>query len=142
MEADRYQQSHTFFIIGLISLIIGLFGLSFSLYLFPSLILGVSYDIPGFIIDWKYWFVSDHSFSEKGAAWAVIMFIFSPSLIALLIADVCSNHIDNQIYHVEKRHVGNKGSAAVALFLKLLMLMVLVFIIARLLEWMIYIPPA
>jgi len=98
MEVDRYQQNHSLFIIGLLSLILCLTMLAISLYLLPHLLLGWRYDVPEFISHFRQWLTIQFALSAAGAS-KMIFFSFLSSAIGLgIIAYIASSRIENQIY--------------------------------------------
>ena len=148
MEADRYQKNHTLFIVGMISLLIGLCFMVFGLYLFPNLIFGWRYEVPGFIPVVKEWLQSSYHYSEAGAAQFIFFFLFLIGLLLIIVAYFSSNRIDNDIYSAElkaeapPRKIKNSGiSDAQRLALKILFISLLVFIFIKVFEWLIYTPP-
>lgn len=98
MEADRYQQNHKLFIIGLLSLVSSLLLLFFSLFLLPHLLLGWNYDVPEFIAYWREWITEQFAISEVWASRIIFMFFIFISIILGLIAHIASSRIEKQIY--------------------------------------------
>ena len=148
MEADRYQKNHKVFIIGLISLLIGLSGLALTLYLLPHLLFGWHYDTPEFIVFWRHWLQSEQGFTEAAASKLVLLFFFSLAVIFGAIAYFSSNRIDSEILSAEleapelpeqSRELKPSTREGLGLGLKILFLMAIIFMLAALLEWAIHI---
>ena len=149
MEADRYQKNHTLFIVGMISLLIGLCFMVFGLYLFPNLIFGWRYEVPGFIPVVKEWLQSSYHYSEAGAAQFIFFFLFLIGLLLIIVAYFSSNRIDDEIYHVEletaeemekeekPKEVNHEG---MKFGMEMLLIVLAVFLLGGLFEWLIYTP--
>lgn len=143
MEQDRYQQSHTLFITGLVALIacIGLIG--FTLYCAPPFLWGWNYQIPQFLWDWQAWLSTEHGWTESGAAWLIIGIFFGLGILTGLIAWFASKRIDDAIYHVSQDSAEAKNDSlaredareAHSLEIKLLVLIIVVIIGAVILQW-------
>ncbi|WP_133127342.1 hypothetical protein [Legionella nagasakiensis] len=146
MEQDRYQQNHWTYIIGMICLVVGMTLFAFSAYIFPFLILKGIYDVPEFILRWRYSFQNDYGFDLRGASWAVFLAFFIPALITIIIAYIFSNRIDNRLYNLEERNQEKverklEVKETVKILSKIIMIVILVFVIITLFQWLIYVPP-
>ena len=149
MEADRYQKSHTLFIVGMFSLLMGLSFLALSLYMFPHLWFGWKYDLPWFIPVLREWLQNNYDYSLQYASRLIFFGFFLPGLVLLLIAYFSSNTIDNEIYghefdvpEVEEKptkpkEVNHEGRR---LGIQLLFILLAVFVGAAFFEWLIYTP--
>lgn len=102
MEADRYQQNHALFIIGLISLLLCLGVTFFTLFVAPHLIFGWHYDVPEFIAYIREWLFTAFNITDRQAS--VIIF-FGFLLLAIMFGSISyysSTRIDDQIYEIEE----------------------------------------
>jgi hypothetical protein len=147
MEPDRFAQNHVFYVVGLFCLVAGLGLLAFGLYIFPNLILGWRYSIPDFIMDFSGFFQDQYGMSAQRSSWIVSALLLLPALIFILIADVLSNKIDQKIYGISSSAKGRKlqqanriqvgESGTKGLFFTIVMIIVVVFIAAELIQWVI-----
>jgi len=150
MEHDRYQKSHGLFIVGLLSLIFSLSLLALSFYIMPSLIFGWHYNTPAFIVNLVEWLQYTYNYTAAGAAKAVFWVVFVSALFFAVLAYICSNQIDNEIYKVEleskkqtktEKNTTQDDKEGLSLTLKILFFALLIFGAAALFEWFIYTPP-
>lgn len=98
MEYDRYQHNKILFIISITSLVIGLSLLAFSLFILPNLIWALNYDVPTFIYIWSENLKENYNFTITGAHSIVFLIFFIPAILAIFIAYLTSNIIDNKLY--------------------------------------------
>ena len=136
MEQDRYQKNHKLFIVGLLSLILGLSLVAFSLFILPNLFFGWHYDVPEFIANWVAWLQDAYELSSTAASKLTFFFFFLLGLFFAVIAYFSSNRIDNQIYsselEISKPVESKKGSqGTLRLVLQILFIVWLVFIVAK-----------
>lgn len=143
MEQDRYQKNHKIFIIGLFSLLLSLSLFAFSFYVMPNLLFGWYYDVPLFVMNLVEWLQYSYNYSSGAASKLIFLVIFLSALFFAGVAYYCSNRIDNQIYSSELQSQKKTKSKrdGLRLALKILVISILVFIAATLLEWSIYTPP-
>ncbi len=142
MEIDRYQQNSKLFITCMLSMIVSLTLLAFSLYLFLPLIIGWQLHLPEFIYMSREWLKSSYSITEFKAGIFLFLFIFIPALFFGFIAYLTSNMIENQIYGIEppeqtEHHALTedlKETASVSL--KLISTIILVLSAVFFLEWL------
>lgn len=141
METDRYQQNHSLFILGLVSLLLSLSLLAFSCYNMPYLLFNWRYDVPEFIIMLHAWLVSTYSMTDHHASWVIVASLFSSSILFGIIAYIASNRIDNAIYDIKQEehttsiHLTKDFKASAELFGKILLLVLLVVLVAIGLDW-------
>jgi len=142
MEADRYQVSHTLFIVGMISMLVCLALLAFSLFLFPYLIFNLRYPVPEFVAYWREWLLLAHGISHHAASWLILLCFFIPALCGFVISFLASNQIDNQIYN--KKSLGSAGEQKIKwnvtinrFAIRLFFLVLLVILTMFLFEWLI-----
>ena len=140
MEPDRYKQNHMAYVIGLICLLssIGLFA--FSLFLMPYLFFDWHYNVSGFVIEFTTMLQEHYGLSKSGVAWAVCFALDFPAVILFLVADILSNRIDKQIYglansrpstHNNVDNASTQEETSVWLIVKIILLILVVFIVAR-----------
>ena len=148
MEYDRYQKNHGLFITGMVSLVICLVLFSLLMYVTPNLLFGWRYSIPSFITFSMGWLVDTYDVTELSAARIIFLIGFILAWLFAFIAYISSNRIDNEIYHDELPEAFQTISPKVEehegmrLFVKILIFIALVFIMASILEWVVYTPPA
>ena len=148
MEQDRFQKNHTLFILGMLSLIACLSLLALTFYILPFLLFGWIYDVPGFIVGWVDLIQMKFNYTPRGASRIVFLIISLLTLFFGLFAFFSSNKIDNEIYSSElkaniepKKIKTDKMSDAQRLALNILLIMVAIFVGAKVFEWLIYTPP-
>lgn len=103
MEFDRYKGHHKLYIFGIISLILCLSFLFFSLYILPFLTWYAHYDVPDFVSAMISYFQEGYLWSAATASFVVWLLFFIPSLIAGFISYRISNYIDNQLLGIEPK---------------------------------------
>lgn len=145
MEYDRYKDNHLMYIGGIISLVLCLACVIFSLYILPFLIFGLRYDIPHFILLLLDWLQVDYSLSYPTSA-LLVWFLFSiPGLNAGFISYYVSNDIDNRLLGLEPEknqldvmenasELNRKRRESIDLAFKILFLMLLVVLVILLLH--------
>jgi hypothetical protein len=147
MEADRYQKNHTLFIIGIFSLVIGLSLLAFSLYLLPHLLFGWRYNAPEFIMFWREWLQSQYGYMEPAASKLIFLFFFGLAAIFGFIAYFTSNRLESEIFSTELEEIKAREPVkstpvmtqeGLSLSLKIILIIIAVFIVSALIEWIIY----
>lgn len=144
MEPDRYKQNHFSYIAGMFCLITSLGLFAFSLFLFPNLVFGWHYDIPGFIVALVEMLETDYGMPTPSVKWLLFSVLDIPAVVLFVIADILSNKIDGEIYEVN-RYVPKSRSSKVGensgigesggLFLRMIMIVIVVFIIAGFFQW-------
>lgn len=142
MEPDRYQENHQYYIVGIICLVFGLSLFALSIYILPFLAFDWHYVVPDFIISWLSWFQFTYKSSNAAASWLVFLILFIPSLVLIIIADILSNRIDNQIYGItpqteQKRIEESDDKESNRLIITIVAIIVLVFIAAEFFQWFI-----
>ena len=142
MEPDRYQQNQKHYIVGLASLLISMTLFGLSAYIFPRVAFGLVYRLPDFIFNWINLVHIAYNVSEKTAGWLVLCIFFLLGLLFALITYVLSNHIDNQIYAIETPSEMdetikpiNEFKETGPLVLKILLIVIFIFVIAKVLLW-------
>ena len=147
MEADRYEKHHLSYIAGLVCLLasLGLFG--FILYIFPNVIFGWHYDVPGVVIDTAAKLQEYYYFSKVRASWTILASLFIPAGVLFVIADILSNEIDRSIYGIPSKLRAKKLQQATRseeqktgsdhLFLKIIMVIIVIFLVLEGLQWLI-----
>ena len=149
MEPDRYQQNHTLYIFGMISLLISLGSLFFLIFIFPHLLLGWHYDVPEFIAYWREWFVENYAVTFNQASQIIALFFITLTLIFGLCAYFASAKIENSIYFDEAKMAALKGvnrmkalKAPRYFFWKVLGFVILAYVATVVFQWSLYVPPS
>lgn len=147
MEPDRYEQSHAYFITGILCLILSMAFFGLCLYLLPNLLFNLHYAIPEVIVDFYGYVLSNYQVGEKEALWYVFLAIFGLGLISSVIAYIASNHIENKIHKLEeekniawsarKQSVRDSGRV----FFRILLVVGFVLLLILLFQWVIASPP-
>jgi hypothetical protein len=144
MEQDRYKQNHFLYIAGMFSLIISLGLFAFSLFLIPHLIFGWHYNVPDFLIDLIAMFENDYEMSTAKVKWLLFLVLDVPAVVLFIVADVLSNKIDNKIYKANRSATqsptrkmdGQSGlRESGVLFLRMTMIVIVVFAVAGFFQW-------
>jgi len=149
MEPDRFEQSHAYFITGIVCLLISLSFFGLSLYMLPYLIFNLHYSLPELMVDLFGYMLSNYQVSSTAATWIVFLMFLSVAIISAIIAYIASNHIDNKIHKVEveeeekpqdwnKLKQGTKDSGR--FLFKIIMIVGFVFVISMLFQWVISAP--
>lgn len=145
MEKDRYGYNHKLYIAGIISLIIALALLFFSLYMLPFLVLGFKYDVPDFVGELIRYFIEEHHYSPLASKALTWIIFFIPSIIAWYVSSYISNYIDIHVLGLDKevnteeqRQLNEQSredlKESFSLALKIIMLMLVIIIAIFLLQ--------
>lgn len=102
MEPDRYQQNHAMYIFGMISLVISMGSLLYTIYIFPNLMFGWRYDVPAFISYTRIWIVENYGLSTSHTSWIIMLFFLSVAVVFGICAVFASRNIENSIYPAQK----------------------------------------
>ncbi|MCP0913277.1 MULTISPECIES: hypothetical protein [Legionella] len=148
MEKDRYQQSHGWYITGMISLILSLVLFAFCFYLLPFLLFGFVYDVPEFILYLREFFEDKYQITTRAAGLIIFFIFFLLAALAAFAAYLASNRIENRIFNIKQE--GEEGSSRIrqeaketaSILSKIIIVVILIFIGAILLQWLIYVPAA
>lgn len=141
MSEGPFQQHNNLFITCMISMVMALSLLAFSLYIFPYLIWHWVYDIPGFISDWREWLKDYHNYTESGAAWSVFLMFFIPGLIASLTTYIITNILEKmdsneKVETLEpQRLISDNAEESLSITMKVLILIALVIAAVFFAEW-------
>ena len=101
MEYDRYQNNNKLYLLGIISLVLCLALLFFSLYILPFLIWKLNYDVPALITSLIISLQESYDLSSASSRFLVWLIFFIPALITGFISYYVSNYIDNKLYSKE-----------------------------------------
>lgn len=143
MEPDRYRANHKLYVLGIISLLLSLSLLAFSLYITPRLLLGWKYDSPEFLMHMIDWLQRNYQFTEVAAAKIILLMFFILALLFGIMAYIISNRVDNQIYGIEEpkesviEQVASRRniSESMGFGLKVFLIIIVVILLAILFEW-------
>ena len=146
MEPDRYKQNHVAYISGLVCLFLSIGLFAFSLFLLPYLFFSMQYNVPFFVIEFSTILQEQYEISSSGVAWVICFVLDFPAVILFVIADVLSNRIDKQIYGIQNHKETSNQTQSVThvdatetrnLVIRILLLLLVVFIVARFFNWVI-----
>ncbi len=146
MEPDRFKQSHTLYIIGMVSLVISVGLFAFCFYLIPFLAFSWYHGVPDFIISMSSELQETYKLSRSASSWFIFISVFFPAAVCAVVADVLSNRIDSEIHagafkvkevehKTEKMHEDSTESRW--LVFKIISIIIIVFIAAKFFQWMI-----
>lgn len=141
MEPDRFQHNNKYYIVGIICLVGGLSLFAFSAYILPFLLFNWHYTMPDFISIWLNDIQTIYQLSAMAAAWLILLGFFLPGIILVVIADILSNRIDNQIHGLQHAKVRPKTTTNLdqaesrSLTFRIVLIIIIVFILARLFQW-------
>lgn len=145
MEPDRYKNHHTLYILGIISLILAISLLFFSLYILPFFIWHLDYNVPEQIVYLSTFFQDKYDYTVTKSNILVWLVFFVPGIIFGIISNYISNYIDNEIYHInmeqteEERELSSSEvkkqiKESASLGLKIISLMIIIVLIVLLLQ--------
>lgn len=101
MEPDRFKNNHFLYIFGLLSLILSLTLLFFSLYILPYLLWSLKYHVPDVVLYLSALFDDTYDYTTPQAHLLTWLVFFIPSIVFGFISYLVSNRIENQIHHVD-----------------------------------------
>lgn len=141
MEYDRYQQNSKLFILSVICLFGSIACMVFGLYVAPPLFWGIHYAIPEFLYTTVAYLQEVYKLSAFASTWLLLLCFWIPGVIMGIIAYVCTNRIENAIYHIEPKHRTEEEQQhlqeSTGFGLKVLSLMIIMLILIFLLQWLI-----
>lgn len=147
MDRRSERENERKFLIGLAALLIAMTFIGFALYISPYLLWDLHYDVPEFVPDWLYWLQQKGALTPGGAAWALFFIFFMPGLIAGLFVYVTFNRIEQQKFLESSQETSHQQNASDTswkesskLLGQLLLLVAIIFLVARILEWLIASP--
>lgn len=94
--AEQPKKNNTMFIMGVISLVLSLGFLLFSLYILPFLLWNLNYDVPDIVTDITSSLQDDYDYSVGGSKLIIWLIFFIPGMITGFIAYYISNRIDRE----------------------------------------------
>ncbi len=148
MEPDRYQQSHSLYILGMVCLLISLGTLLFLIFILPHLLLGWHYNVPEFISFWREWIIETYGMSVNYSSWIIAAFFVVLAVVFGIVAYVTSTRIENAIYPMKtqavtvqskKKTKGLKDSTY--FFWKVMGFVILAYIATFAFQWLLSVPP-
>jgi hypothetical protein len=139
------------FLLGLVSLILSLFLFPFVVYLFPAIWLGWEYSIPEFFQEALLWFeVTFHTTYDLAFLWLFRLTFFA-AVVFGVIAYLISHHITKLQAEINKEEdeealtfamKAKEGSReSVLFFLKMVVIIGLVFVVSDMIQWAISFSP-
>ncbi len=145
MEADRFGQNKVFFIVGIITLVLGLILFIISFYILPNLVFDWRYHIPVVISIFADYLQATYQLKSTAAGWLVFLGIFGTSIFLFIIADIISNKIDSEVYKdyyadnnlqaVKKnKYVGEEQDSKWLVF-KIILIIIIVFVASQVFQW-------
>ena len=139
MEPDRYQQNKTYYILGLVCLILSLMLFGIGLYLLPYIAFGWIYSIPDPIFVRINFIQSTYGLSWSQSSWYFLLAVFFGSFCFALVTYVTSNRIENEIFGIvrEKADVKPETKESYRFVLTILLTVGLIFLVAMLFQWVI-----
>ena len=137
MEPDRYQQNKLYYIIGMIFLVLSLYFLCLGTYILPHILLGMNYSIPDAVYERINYVETVYNVSNKHASWIILSAVYFMGIMCAFVTYFTSNEIDNKIYGIKSEPVEVKEETKESgtLVLKIVFIIGLVFIVAKLFQW-------
>ncbi|MDX2346110.1 MAG: hypothetical protein QNK11_04485 [Legionella sp.] len=141
------------FLVGLVSLIFSLFLFPFVAYLFPAVWLGWEYRIPGFVLDAALWLeVTFHTTYVLAFKWffrlTFLAAVFFGGIAYLISRHISKLQTEGHLTAQEEKNVSKlstkakqNSKEAVLFFLKMVVILALVFIVADVIQWAISFSP-
>ena len=146
------KKNDRYFIVSLFSLAVSLFLLPLSLYLLPGVWFGWSYHIPAFIINGSSWLQDNFGLSEPIASWWMLGGLFVASLVFAGLAYLSSTQFHEEIKPTANPLLKDEDERVkplkqdrrelVFLVIKIVLIMMLVYLIAEMMQWAIAVSPA
>jgi hypothetical protein len=102
MDQSRYEKYHRLYILGTISLVLGVVCLGTSLYLLPLLLFGINVNMPLSFFKFLNWLNEEFRLSDHDALKMSWEMLTGLGILFLLIANIFSNYIDNHILKYKK----------------------------------------
>lgn len=97
MEKSRYQENRKLFLMGMILMVTGLFSVGVGLYLIPFVMFNNINGIPLFVFEFINWLQDTYGMTPSSGAWSIWGFFVMFGVICFVVAELISNHIDNQL---------------------------------------------
>ena len=145
------KRDEQLFFIGLVALVLSLFLFPFVAYLFPAVWLGWEYKLPDFVLNSALWIESTfHTTYAMGLEW-FFRLTFLAAVFFGVIAYFMAHHISQKkpddVEEAESRTVikisqktKSNSKETVLLFLKMAVILMLVFIVSDVIQWAISFP--
>ena len=145
------KQEDVMYVVGLMLLAMGMLLLPLSLYILPAVWLDWVYHVPSFILSAKDYLMDHLNLTEKSSYWLIFYTFFGFAITFLAVAIYLSYCIDVMLASPEVKkserlqeiegsmHVFKKTPKdrreSMLLVVKLIVIMVLVFMIADMMQW-------
>jgi hypothetical protein len=147
------ERNDKFFLLGLVSLAVSLFLFPLAIYILPQAYFGWTYHIPDFISNFNEYLQDAFGMTRRSASWTVFYSIF---LMAIVFANIAyfaamrtRHDIKKSIPHenvdeavVRLRQANQNRRETIFLVVKLVLIMVLVFSIAEIVQWVVAMSPS
>lgn len=147
MDRRSERETERGFLIAVIALLIAMAFIGFALYILPNLLWDWHYDVPEFVADWVYNFQNQFGLTQAGAGLLFFSIFFIPGLISGIIVYFIFSRIERLKLSETAPESSKKLSSneswkeSLGLMGQLLLLALLIFIIMRVLDWLIASPP-
>ncbi|MDF1678516.1 MAG: hypothetical protein P1U32_07475 [Legionellaceae bacterium] len=150
------KQDDKMFLLGLLSLLCSLFLFPFAAYLFPAVWLGWEYQLPGFVVDTSIWIQTVFDTNYTVAFRWFFRMIFVLAIGFGVAAYLIAHHISQMQAAEEKNKemmeeevrpklstkAKQTSKESFRFFLKMVVIISLVFIVASMIQWAISLPTA
>lgn len=135
---NKYDRLYFF---GMLFLLLSITLFGFSFYIFFHLVLGWHYEIPEFIPTWQRWFYAKLPFTDS----KINLIIFGIFFVSAAIAGFIANKISHKVEDLEEPFTKpepilpekQNSSEGFDFFLKILLLILVVFASTMVFEWLI-----
>lgn len=152
MEASRYKSNPILYITSIISMLLSLVVFLFAFYLIPYLLIGLQYDVPEFISHISHWFEIHFALKPFVSGILIFCILILLGIIFGLISKLTSVNIENRVLHIRDESLTHKDSDPIGnedralwkslkFIIQLAGLILIVFIVLKIIEFVLYVPP-
>jgi membrane-associated HD superfamily phosphohydrolase len=150
LEKDRFAESKTLYISGMIALFLSLIFFSISLYILPFTIWGIVYSVPSFIPNISVHLEQVHGFSIGQSHFIILVVLFLLGVLFGVIAFLFSYFIERNMFtqkssSTERTKISGDNSivsdgGGFKFIIKLLILIIIMLVIVFSTHWLISTP--
>jgi hypothetical protein len=144
MEPNWNQQNNKLFIVGMIFLVLSLMLLAYTMYLSPYLLLNWKYDVPESVVSLQNILSVKWETTERTASVVMFLVLVAVSGALIWIAHKLSNrmeHTENPTEQSEPERDYKRTKETMSVLAKLVVWIVVIFVAALVLQWIMYTPP-
>jgi hypothetical protein len=147
------ERNDKFFLLGLVSLAASLFFFPLAIYLFPQAYFGWTYHIPNFLSNFNVYLQDVFGMTLRSASWTVFYIVFLTAVVFANIAYLSAvrtrhdikriipyEHVDEAVVRLKQANQNRRET--IFLVIKLFFIMMLVFSVAKIVQWVVTISPS